>query len=473
MNTLQIYGYTVIAFFSIYLLVRCWRDSTNCVTPYHIFLLGIINFMGFGALSAADRGGMGLYSVITDSAVITLIFTTIALYGTMILVYHATFRVSGRVAQSVKLNFEASPPLAIGMAVLAVVTSILPFLVPRVVFVSQMLVAIGTTTMIACTVITLGLWIRSPLNALYALLAIGSVAFSATATAVGFGRSAQIAFMFSIGIVAYYQIFRNNNRVILLVGSLIFGALMLYIVTGLSLVRGQPLNLSSLSGFLSSGYLKISNALSSADFSIATQLLGGDTVDAALSIFYLKESSTFGERFHMVKWILANPIPREIFPGAKPEGLAYILPRFVGREGGGFSIGCSFVGHAWYDGGYYVCVIYGAAAGLFLRVGDEVVRRYSNNTILLGFFAAASANILMIVRGDSGLYILNVLMAAIIAFGVTKVLRTGLSLFGYNIDAVAYNPNPQLADPRYTDEYGEVLADGSYDDSREVSWNQR
>ena len=154
-----------------------------------------------------------------------------------------------------------------------------------------------------------------------------------------------------------------------------------------------------------------------------------------------------------------QPIPREIFTEINSEGLGSILPRYVGQR--------------WYDGGYYVRVIYGAAAGLFLRISDEVLRRHANNTILLGFFAAASANIFMIVRGNSGLYFLNVLMAGVVAFAVIKVLRIGLLLFGYNIDAAAYDPNPQYAEPNYIDLYGEVMADGSYEDSREVNWNQR
>jgi oligosaccharide repeat unit polymerase len=87
---------------------------------------------------------------------------------------------------------------------------------------------------------------------------------------------------------------------------------------------------------------------------------------------------------------LVHPIPRALWPG-KPEGLSISIESVVGVTQA--SISCTFIGEAYMMGGLIgvmlVAILFGAAAKLWNRVGQDQGSVFSQLLYASGFFCAA------------------------------------------------------------------------------------
>jgi oligosaccharide repeat unit polymerase len=91
---------------------------------------------------------------------------------------------------------------------------------------------------------------------------------------------------------------------------------------------------------------------------------------------------------------LIKPIPRLFWPG-KPEGLSTSIEAALGVTDGVTSLSCTFVGEAYMSFGFVgilmASVLFGAAAALWNRVGQEADSPFSQLLYASGFLCAAMA----------------------------------------------------------------------------------
>lgn len=156
-----------------------------------------------------------------------------------------------------------------------------------------------------------------------------------------------------------------------------------------------------------------------------TDVLGGDSVEVSLvSINHFGVEDPY-EPFFSLYFVAVNPIPRAFWEG-KPEGLGERLPVLSGyrrRVHGYSNWGPGIVGHGFHEGGLHILLIYGLMTGLVFRYADELLRRQSDNPILLGVFAAASGQIVALSRGEFGLFIVLIIGAILTGVVVNFVGR--------------------------------------------------
>jgi hypothetical protein len=101
-----------------------------------------------------------------------------------------------------------------------------------------------------------------------------------------------------------------------------------------------------------------------------------------------------------VKFVIAYPIPRSIWPG-KPVALgATIVQDIVGYRS--TSWGCGIAGQAAYEGGLLVAAMFGYFGAFGAKLIDSSLQRQPTNPFLIAILAAASAHILAWPRGDLG-----------------------------------------------------------------------
>jgi hypothetical protein len=428
------FGWSTAIFFSVYVLIRFWRNPTFAVTPFHLLLVGVVNFLGLAAIDVADRQ-YTLYHAVSEDEVYTYVSNALFFLGFMVLCYHASGSFMERRSASLKLKSQPTATLTYTVVVFGVIFSSLPFIIPSTIFVSQLLANAAIPMLLFSFVVCAVHWFRNPFNPLNLALVIVMLSLATLASATTFGRSGQLNLLFTVFIVLYFSKLRHWGKFTILTLGLVCGLLALAAVSGLNAARFDVLRFDSFFSFLQSGYAKLSNAVQYASISSGIELLGGDAVDAGLATVYMRDGLGRGETLQMLKWVVLNPIPRELFVFAeKPEGLGFMLPSSLGIGGAGFSLGPSIVGHAIYDGGIWVAVLYGALTGFGVRFADEVVRRNPTNPFVLGAFGVASGSLMMYIRGDSGLYLINIVMTVVICYAMIRVTRTVLLIFGYQPD---------------------------------------
>ena len=190
----------------------------------------------------------------------------------------------------------------------------------------------------------------------------------------------------------------------------------------------------------------IGERIASGNIGDGRNVFAPDTTETAiLAISMYGPDKAFPHQpFHALYFIAANPVPR-MFWEDKPKGLGFMLPQeHYELPGSNATLGPGVVGHAFHEGGLYMCVFYGVFFALFLKFGTEWIRLEPGNPYLLGVFAAASSNILTIPRGDIGVMSMQVISAAtcgVIVFGVMRLL-TPASNRSYRMDQL-YAAQPQ------------------------------
>jgi oligosaccharide repeat unit polymerase len=105
----------------------------------------------------------------------------------------------------------------------------------------------------------------------------------------------------------------------------------------------------------------------------------------------------FSSSFDFLGWeipfnALIRPIPRILWPG-KPEGLSVGIEAAVGAAESGSTLAATFVGEAYMAGGmlavFLTGLFFGAAAGMWNRVGHQTNTQFNQLIYVSGFLCAA------------------------------------------------------------------------------------
>jgi hypothetical protein len=101
--------------------------------------------------------------------------------------------------------------------------------------------------------------------------------------------------------------------------------------------------------------------------------------------------------FNTFKFYVVYPIPRRLWAN-KPVSLGSTITREV--QGRRTSWGTGVAGHAAYEGGVIVAMIFGYIAAFGVRFFVDPLNRQPENPFLIGMLAAASSQLLAWTRGD-------------------------------------------------------------------------
>ena len=155
---------------------------------------------------------------------------------------------------------------------------------------------------------------------------------------------------------------------------------------------------------------------------------GETTVSCTLACIDQYETNGEPNYFHTFKYVLVNPVPRAWWPaatfGEKPIALGEKLPRDMGEWQKGYvNWGVGIIGHAYYDGGVWMVIIYGVILGFFFRFFDEKLRLQPTNGFVLGTFGAISSNTITFSRGDIATFSLEIIASLISGWMLARLAR--------------------------------------------------
>ncbi len=150
--------------------------------------------------------------------------------------------------------------------------------------------------------------------------------------------------------------------------------------------------------------------------------------------------------FHTLRFVLSNPIPREIWP-EKPQALGESLPEGLGEFSDGYvNWGTGIIGNAFHDGGVWMTVIFGLLVGGVFRVFDDILRRQPFNPWPVAMLAAMSPKIVAYSRGDIAIYTVELVGLAVVTIIILKLMKP---IFGTTDEREFHAEDPDGPDSEF------------------------
>ncbi|MCS7034564.1 MAG: hypothetical protein NZ561_11325 [Phycisphaerae bacterium] len=440
-DQLLIFGWLAAIIFSLTIAIPYLMRRSDLLTVWNLFLLGSVNFVGYAAVQTAK--GVYHYGLFTAQDYTRLILGTTVFYITIYLVYYRS-RLPRRMAGKAFLKWPGYNGTALGV-LLALCIGLLFVSVyfPNIQFIGQILIIVGPPAgVIALSLAFCRWWQQKQSLWLLALLGVLLILSIFAAIHGHTGRRSLLSVLLVIPVCLYWLHLRYRplvNTLVPLGIGLVVGLIVLEAYTAIR--HRNNARLVNVAGTDSvHDAIESLRLLPSAMLQLRglTSFIGGDSMEAALVAIDRYTKVAPPEPFFVLKFVLANPIPRAFWPD-KPQALGTTLPRDVGRWRTGYvNWGPGITGHGFHEGGtllgglgpYLMLIFYGVLYGLAFRFGDELLLRQSDNPFVLGIFAAASGQIIAFSRGDIALFTVLIL-GAVLAGLLIKWL--GRLLVGYRL----------------------------------------
>ncbi len=450
-----------------YLVIAPWlilipwlRGSHDLITARNLFIAGTLQYFGITVINVAGAGDDGWIIAPVESDMWRFIGGVILLMTTFLFVYHK-WGWPVRRAQ-----IQASKPVASTQGgtiyVVAVLTMIysfvgiaLPIGVPGL---AQIFAVTAAGAAIFAFVIALWHWNRNRYDPIALLFVLLTGAWTVLAVlAGGSGRRDLLSLLVAVPLVFYWARLRYRNvteTAVKLSVLAVAGLLVLAVYSGIR--HGIQWGMAGESG-LDKAVVRVQaifGGLASGQRSW-TALSGDNSVAVSFVCFnnFAREGSP--DWFYTFRFMVLNPIPRQILP-SKPEGLGQTLPRDMGMWRYGYvNWGPGIIGHAYHDGGLWMCVIYGIILGGAFRWFDELLRADPENPYRLGVLAAMSPQLVGLSRGDIAIFGMQLLGS--VAFGIVVVWLIKRTLGGLPSPA----PHPDDDPNEFSDEFADEFSNES------------
>lgn len=290
--------------------------------------------------------------------------------------------------------------------------------------VSQVIVKIGPASSAFAAVFAIGSWLRDRTNPLKLTLMLVVLGFSLIlAVMSGGGRRNFLAVIITLPLLVYWESLQNVSRIRTTVVIAISGVIAFVVLSAYNEVRHFDRGRNAESeerDFETSAeailkvpaqILKIQETLESEQFH---NTFGQNATNCSLYVISKNRKGGANQRvrdvpfpypFHSLYFVACNPIPRQFWED-KPESLGYILTKDY-NEAFRQNWGPGIVGHVVFEGGYMIAVFYGLFFAVFLKTFDTALINNHFDLFLLGLIAAAMPQVIMLVRGDIGIVMLN------------------------------------------------------------------
>ncbi len=414
----------------------------HLITSMNTFLVGCIPFAGSSAIACATyQQHYGSYA----SYDYTKFYVLFVLFMVTLLATYAFWRPQKWILGYFSREPAEAPMLPIISAVMAIAMLVFNYFVATrfyIPVVNELIAQVSPAGAIFATMFAFGSWMRNRDNPLmFAGFLAVLVVCMVFAIMSGGGRRNLLGVVMAIAVYYYWNElgFKKRSRTILAGGA--FTLAVFFFMTAYNQVRHYNVNTNSDRTFenamqvlaeLPNRMLHLGETLTDERFH---NRFGQDAVNCSLFVISLERQKVqtrdlkFPTHFHTLYFLVTNPIPRSLWPGwwgEKPSALGYNLPKYINPR---FKVnwGPGIVGHAVYEGGFYMAIFYGILFAVMFRNFDAAIESSPNNLFLLSFTAAILPQVMMLSRGDIGIVLLNVVFVTIY-FVVMR--RIGYFLYG-------------------------------------------
>ncbi|MEM1108500.1 MAG: hypothetical protein AAGH99_07400 [Planctomycetota bacterium] len=425
---LVIAGWVLNVFWGTWIFYRWWSGKNHLITYWNFFIIGSINFIGFGmvqnalGMTAAGHLGAGFEKASWIYISAAYLFYAIAGY-----VYYRPPRKPEKPKSPQQWWPNDTPATlavtALALSVIAVVLALLPgFQGAQIFFVAKGPLAIAA--------FFLGILaaIRYPLSPfiLVVLIITGVLGLFAVLTRGG-GRRELLALLACVPVAFYWQVLRHRSRKqnLFWLGGIAMAGLV--IISAYATIRHQDRGAhDSKTDTAIARIKKLPAAVSERAKNIVIFGEQGAFIDAQNGVWAgmlvinltTVDNDIDYDWFHCLHFIAVNPIPRAYWPN-KPEGLGKILPVMMGERV--VNWGPTVVGHCFYDGGWPIVIFYAVLLGAGFRFMDRRIALDPDNPWQLAMMVSVSGHLIGLSRGDCGVFFANILWGLVFVGGVAKI----------------------------------------------------
>jgi len=427
----------------------------------NIFLMGFAQFYGFGTYLTFSHGfGSDVYVAGSEGQL--KLFVAIPLFLTTLIIslrVGGRWRGFGKMIPKLQLPITDAGILAASVAVIAaaLAMSVLPMGSYIALVIVQFKVGLAGTAAALATYYL----IARRFNPIAWGLFIAVMGAAGLVAMVGeVGRRGLLGVMMAVAWMWWYYSLKHNkfgSKVLKLgaIGAGIFTLVLFY-----ASFRGEASGGDG--GFSLSTRLQQVQRFARNPFVQRGSLLNMIGSDAPSDTMYIMErypQSYPYEYLHGARFFLTNPIPRSIWAD-KPEGLGKMVQNQVGTAA---NLGVGFLGHGWAEGGFLGIMSYGVFFGLLIGAMDRLIRERSWNPYFVAAIGANLGNVFGLPRGETSLFLLNVVAGFVGTTGVLVAIRMVLGPFMATGRPLLTAGNQWILEPEPTEEHIENEFAGEYD----------
>lgn len=435
----------------------------------NIFLLGFAHFFGIGTYFTAVSGyGTDLYTagekgwrmLFIGTLLFIIVFTIAQRFG-------RSWRWVGKVIPAVQLPITQ---MGINLSIVALLAgAFLGAVLPNSGYLAAMYSQFrggmaGAAVGLACYNL-----LARRFNPVAWVVFIGTLGAAVLVSTVGdIGRRSLLGVMLAVGWIWYYFSlrYRRVTPTLIKVGTLMLAAFFaLVIYAGF---RGQGAGAGvGRGGFsLQTRFQQIAEAITNPTVS-SGDVQSSIMSDAPTNSMFIMEN--YPERFpydpfNGVKFILANPIPRFLWP-EKPIGLGITVQHQLGSPA---NLGVGILGHGWAEGGWIGIIGYALFFGVLAASMDSLVKERMWNPYFHVAIACALGNVYAIPRGETSLMLLQVVNGfvgvIVILYMLKLFLRPIMEASAPLLIPIAHSPEePHHYEDEYTPTSDEYPSWSGYD----------
>jgi hypothetical protein len=402
------YGAMILLLTGSMILIPFMRGKGDLISAWNIFLLGVAIFIGIGCFEAATTPlrfpGLQWFNP-TKKEVNTWLLSTTA----FLIVLFVSYRYDPLSKALAARSFNKWPPYSTKVAlyvmivcfVLAAAGQVSTIL--RIPFVGQVVLNTSHKAFVFCCLFSFVLWYRNRTNIAWLGLFIGIfLVFCVLAMVVAQGRRLLLSLLIVPVLVVYFYDARRW-RPTKAMTAIAAGVLVLFILNLMYTSirhfdrRGAKLERTAANVVQQVKHIGqrdwYSRFANDALWHFSQQVVHyGMLTDRFVATGQLEEKP-----FNTFKFFLVYPIPRSVYPD-KPESLGRTITHDVIHRT--TSWGTGVAGHAAYEGGIIIAIMFGYLAAFGIRFFVDPLRRQPTNPFLLAMLASASTQLLAWPRGD-------------------------------------------------------------------------
>lgn len=155
--------------------------------------------------------------------------------------------------------------------------------------------------------------------------------------------------------------------------------------------------------------------------------------------------------FNGLFYILAQPIPRAIWPG-KPVALGIEVQDQLNNPA---NLGPGILGHGWAEAGWLGIVYYAIFFGIFVTIIDTAIVQRAHHPFFIAVMGAGLGNVMALPRGDTPLFLIQILAAWISTMVLLYLVRIAAGPLMSGFPSIAIDPpiwNDDQDDPEMTED---------------------
>ena len=425
LDSLWYFGYGFMAFSAMMVVVPYLKGRRDLITTWNLFWIGSLMFMGNSALQAevAIRNPpLRQWRALETVDYLWFYAGVITFYTTIMLVYYR-YRLPTKLAGTLLRKW---PPLGVGSLVLllgiCVLVSLLRVMPIPIPFLGQVGVQLGATAPIYGAVFALVAWWRQRSNLLLVGILTGAASYALLFSVIGgaTGRRQLLGTLAVVPICLYWLHWRYRSRTKTLAWIIVAGMAGLLLLGSYSTFRHNRDNIEDSFGKAIERIMRLPQNLFSFEH---MNLTGQNAVEVSLTAVNVYRNELPAEPLHSLIFVVINPVPRNLWED-KPVGLGLTFPQFVGAwRFGKMTWGPGIVGHGFHEGGLHMLVFYGFLLGSFLKFFDSLLVEQPWNPFLLAALCGSSGHILGWVRGDIGVFTIQIVNACVFALVLSAIGR--------------------------------------------------